>query len=50
MKCYVVIARAVIVNLHISATLMAVLPVKNFIYACGLLHAKVRSIMISYFT
>jgi len=40
------------VNLHVSATLlqiifdwlidwlMAVLPVKNFIYACGLLHAR----------
>jgi len=42
-KCYVVIGRAVVVNLHISATLAAVLPVK-FIYTRGLLHAKLKSI------
>jgi len=39
-----------VVRLHVSTTLMAVLPVlpvKNFIYARGLLHAKLRSI-ISY--
>ena len=34
---------AVVVYLHVSATLTAVLPVKNFIYACGLLHTKLRS-------
>jgi len=47
--CYVVIVHAVVVNLHVSATLTAVLPVKNFIHARGLLglDAKLRSI-ISY--
>ena len=47
-KCYVVIVRAVVVNLHISATLTAVLPVKNFIHARGLLHAKLRLISYRY--
>jgi len=37
--------RAVVVNLHVSATLTAVLPVKNLIYVHGLLHAKLRSII-----
>jgi len=39
---------AIVVYLHVSATLTAVLPaVKNFIYARGLLHAKLRFIISS---
>jgi len=37
---------AVVVNLLVSAILTAVLPVKNFIYARGLLHAKLTLIII----
>jgi len=39
--------RAVVVNLHVSTTLMEVLLVNNFVglYARGLLHTKLRSIV-----